>query len=98
MGDITELWRLGANFTVVSSGTSQTVGPVSSQCRAVRISTQSQSFVEIGKSPVTASAAGSSLTSAGGFSEIFAINPGESVAVIWGPTTAAGVVTVTELY
>lgn len=98
MGNITELWRLGANFTVNASGTSQTIGPVSSQCRAVRISTQNQCYIEIGKAPVTASAAASSLTSAGGFSEIWAINPGESVAVIWGPTTTAGIVTVTELY
>ena len=98
MGGTQSPWRLGANFTITTSGTSQTVGPVSSQCRAVRISTQSQSYIEIGKAPITASAAASSLTSQGGFSEIFAINPGESVAIIWGPGGSSGIVTITEVY
>ena len=97
MGEIKSPWRLGANFTIVTSGTSQTVGPVSSQCRAVRVATQNQSYIEIGKAPITASAAASSLTSQGGFAEVFAINPGESVAAIWGPGGSPGTVTVTEI-
>ena len=96
--DAKDLPRLGPNFTLNVSGTSQTVGPVSSQCRGIRIACQNQCYVEIGKAPVTATSAGSSMTSGGGFPDYFAINPGEIVAIIWGPSSTAGVVTVTEIY
>lgn len=82
----------GVTQSITTSGSSQSFAPFSANVAIVRVATSQDIFLQVGVSPVATT---SSMLLPGGAIEFFAVEPGQSIAVL--QITTAGIVTVTEL-
>ncbi len=82
----------GVTQSLTTSGSSQAFAPFSANVSIVRVATNQDTFIEFGTTPV---ATVNSMLLPGGAIEFFAMDPGQTIAIL--QVSTVGRVTVTEL-